>query len=122
RDWSSDVCSSDLAWRHDKNGLGEVFVALGVGECIQHLPGDDHGHHCGLAAAGGHLVAQALPGAAIPRNGDALLEFRGCLYMPDKRFDRLQLAEVETVLAAAVRVLPVLQKLPGNGGNAGVVD
>ena len=31
---------------------------LRIGELIEHVPGDKHGHHDGLARAGGHLHGQ----------------------------------------------------------------
>ena len=38
--------------------LGEAGV-LGVGDLVQKMPGDDHGHHQGLARSGRHLGAHA---------------------------------------------------------------
>jgi len=40
--------------------------------------------------------------------------------VPDQSLNGLDLAEVEGILAAGVRVLPVLQQPAGDGGHAGV--
>ena len=55
---------------YQEHRIGEAAV-LGIGQLVQHLPGDDHTHDDGLAGAGSHLTG--VPGEiAILRDGDAL--------------------------------------------------
>ena len=60
------------ARRHDEHGAREVLVPLRVGDGVEHLPGDEHRHHRGLARTGGHLVAHALERAPIALQEHAL--------------------------------------------------
>ena len=46
------------AGRDDQEGVGEAGV-LRVGELVERVPGDEHGHDDGLAGAGGHLERHA---------------------------------------------------------------
>ena len=55
----------------DEEGVGEAVV-LRVAALVEHLPGDQHGHHDRLAAAGRHLARHAeqvgpAPSAAVAR-------------------------------------------------------
>jgi hypothetical protein len=85
---------SDTPSTDDKDVLGEAGV-LRIGDLVDDLPGNDHGHDDGLAAAGGHFAAQARERTAVAGNGQAnLLRFVG-LGQPDEGFDGLQLAEEE---------------------------
>ena len=46
------------ARRDNQKRIGETRI-LGVGQLVQRLPGDQHGHDEGLAGAGGHLEGNA---------------------------------------------------------------
>ena len=103
---------------HDEHSATEILVPLWIGQCVQHLPGDDHRHHRGLARPCGHLVAESLPRPAISGDRDALLVGLGPLDPPDQCLDRLELAEVERMLPR-LAVVPVLQQLAGDDGHTG---
>ena len=106
--------------RYDKNGPPKITAALRVSQRVQHLPGDDHRHHRRLAAAGRHLVAQALPRATIAWNGNPLLELGRGFNMPDQRFDGFKLTEVKRMLARR-RIVPVHQQATRYRSNAGKI-
>ena len=108
------------ARRHQENSARILARRLGVGQRVQHLPGDDHGHHRGLAAARGHLVAQPLKLAAIALDVDALAVLGQRLQVPDQRLDGFELAKVERPLPARhlVCIPPVLQQPQRDGRGA----
>jgi len=93
---------------------------LRVSHLVQHLPGDEHGHHDGLARTGGHLAAQPGERTPVPLQGQAHPVGGGALRQPDQRLDRLHLAEEEAALVELLRVLPVLQQAAGDARDAGV--
>ena len=58
------------AGRDHQNVFGKAFV-LWIGNFVQHLPCDQHGHQDGLARAGGHFRAQARELTAIAGDFDS---------------------------------------------------
>ena len=90
------------ARRHDQKGVGEARV-FGVGEFVQRLPGNEHGHDHGLAGAGRHLEGNAEEtgvGALVghaQRVVDPRVVLARCLRQVDGRLQRLELAEEETL-------------------------
>ena len=101
--------------------IGEAVI-LGVSELVECVPGDDHSHDYGLAAASGHLegsAEQAGIGVFVrlsdlvvnPVVASTTSDFRD-VYC---RFERLDLAEEE--LALAVGLGPILQQPAGSLGN-----
>jgi hypothetical protein len=84
---------------------------------VDGLPGDQHGHHGGLARAGGQLQGQAhqlgvgvLVGAGqVVQKRLAVLGLRCHLGQPDRGFGGFDLAE-EGAHAAELVVPPVLQQ------------
>jgi len=110
---------------HHEEGVGESVV-LRVGQLVERVPGDEHGHDDRLAAAGGHFEGDAeqervvlvvgLPDRAFDPGVAASL---GGLREVDGRLQGLDLAEEQ--LAVAVRVGPILQEARSCPGDAGVV-
>ena len=106
------------AGRDDQEGVGEAGV-LGVGQLVERLPGDQHGHDHGLAAAGGHLAGdaeQAGVGVLVDR-AEVVLDpgvavLLGDLGDVDQRFQGLDLAEEQP--AGRGRVGASIQQ-PGGG-------
>ena len=43
--------------RNNEHGFGKMLIASGVGQRVEHLPGDDHRHQRCFSGARGHLVA-----------------------------------------------------------------
>ncbi len=103
----------------DDQHILRVARVLWIGDFVEHLPGDEHGHDDGLAAAGGHLAAQAVEGAAVAGHVDAGLAGRGRFGQPDERFDGFELAEEEAQLAL-LWVVPVGQQAAADARRAGV--
>ena len=102
------------AGRDDEERVGEAGV-LRVGELVERLPGDEHGHDDGLARAGRHLECSA--GQARVRGvvrfaervlNPGVAEFFGNLGDIDGGFEGLDLAEEELLLAA--RIGPVVEQ------------
>jgi hypothetical protein len=101
---------------YQEHRIGEAPV-LGIGQLVQHLPGDDHAHDDGLAGACGHLTG--VPGEiAILRDGDALFFRRRGFDEPDEGLDGFALTEKQ--LALPIWIVPVIEQLPGDGCHAGV--
>jgi len=109
------------AGRDDEEGVGEPPV-VGVSPLVEHLPGDQHGHHDRLAAAGRHLARDAEQ--VGPRLDRPIPEFPFDRLVPvlgllrhfgeeDERFECLDLAEKEP--AETVFTLPVFQQGAGDG-------
>ena len=111
------------ARRDDEEGVGEPLV-LGVGELVERLPGDEHGHDDGLAGAGRHLERDAVePGVArlavlAELVLDPGLAVAGDLGQEDRGLEGLDLAEEERLLPVGRR--PVGEELAGDRGDAGV--
>ena len=101
----------------DQHVPGKAGI-LGVGDLVQDVPGDEHGHDDGLAGAGGHFAALAHNGSTVIRDGNAH-PFGGRRFgQPDERLYRLQLAEEKTPRLELFRVVPVLQQPPGDAADA----
>ena len=90
-----------------------------MGDLVQDLPGDDHRHDHGLAGPRRHLGAYALEAAPVGGDLDAGPLGGGRLGQPDQRLDRFDLAEEEAPGLELLRVVPVLEQAPGDGGGAG---
>ena len=103
--------------RHHEDVLREAPALFGIGDGIQRLPRHDHAHDQGLARARGHLRAQPLPGPAIARHMDPLLEIRRRLDPPDQRLDGLVLAKVEGEVARAA-IPPMVEQPARHRGHA----
>ena len=88
-----------------------------MGDLVQDMPRDDHGHDDGLARAGRHLGAQAPEVSAVRGNVDADLVGGGRLGEPDQRLGRLDLAEEKPPSVEFLRVRPVLQQSLRDSGN-----
>jgi hypothetical protein len=108
----------------DEEGVGELGV-LGVGELVERLPRDEHGHHDGLSGAGGHLerdAGQTGVGAFVGFSNLVLdpgvAAFAGSLGKVNRGFEGLKLAEEE--LAFALGVGPVFEQVAGRGSNGDV--
>ena len=100
--------------RNDQESVGEAGV-LRVGELVQRLPGDEHGHDNRLAAAGGHFVSDAgQAGVGRVVGGSQVVFDPGIAILPcdlvqvDGGFERLDLAEEQLVLTLGVA--PVLEE------------
>ena len=98
---------------------------LGVGQFVQGLPGDKHGHDHGLAAAGGHFEGDAvkdrvggLVGLAEFIVNPGVAVFFGHFGDIDGRFQGFNLAEKEAFFP--VRPLPVFQQAGGRLGDAAI--
>ena len=106
--------------------VGESRV-LRVGQLVECLPGDEHRHDDGLAAAGGHLKRHAKQQRVGPFVGSAEIVLNpgvtillGRLGDVDRRFKCFDLAEEQLPFAGRVR--PILDQLGGRLGNTGVVS
>ena len=103
------------ARRDDQKRIGEAGV-LRIGELVQRLPGNEHGHDDRLAGAGRHLESHARQAgvglvvrlAKLVLNPGVAVLF-GDLGDVDGRFQGFNLTEEE--LALAVRLGPVLEEL-----------
>ena len=98
----------------DHQEVGAEALVLRVGELVEGLPGDQHGHDHGLARAGGHLAGLARQAAVEARvlGTDVVEGLRvghpfGGFGQIDRRLGRLELAEEEAALA--ILGLPVRQ-------------
>src|SRR5439155_26632800 len=58
REQDAEAVADGDAGRDDEEGVGEPLVVR-VAALVEHLPGDEHGHHDRLAAAGRHLARDA---------------------------------------------------------------
>ena len=112
------------AGRDDQEALGEASVGRRH-DFVDRLPGDEHGHHDGLAGAGRHL--QPDPGQAVVVEPVLRLEAAavvggavaaGDLSQEDGRLGGLPLAEQDRVVALGWLGSPVGEQLPGVGGDA----
>ena len=108
----------------DEERVGEPAI-LGVGDLVQGVPGDKHGHDDRLARAGRHLHRDAIETRVrccvdLPEPGfdPVVADLLGGLGQEDERLQGFNLAEEELVLA--VRVGPVLQELAGDLSDASV--
>lgn len=90
--------------------MGEAAV-LRVGEVVEHLPGDEHGHDDGVSAHSCQFRSATDEGIILG-GGRTLLSGWGGLYKKDERFSRFALTE--EVLALPVWIVPVIQELPCN--------
>src|SRR5271157_5864205 len=107
-------------FREERVGEPAIF---GVGNLVQGLPGDEHGHDDRLARAGCHLHRDAGESrvrccADLPEPGfdPVIADLLGGLGQENERLQGFNLAEEELVLP--VRAGPVLQELAGNLGDA----
>ncbi len=112
------------AGRDDEEPVGETGVA-GAEDLVRHLPGDQHRHHDGLAAAGGHLDADARQPAVVKgvlrRDAGAevgLAVTTRHLGHVDRRLGRLPLAEQHRVLPGGIG--PVEEELAGDRSHPAV--
>ena len=108
------------AWGHDQKTAGET-LALRVAHGVDGLPGDQHGHHRGLAGAGGELERKPHQfrvgvvvgvGEVLEKALAGLADLRGDLGQPDGGLDRLDLTE-ERPNTAELVMPPVLQQAGG---------
>ena len=108
----------------DQEPPGEA-AALRPAHRVDGLPGDQHGHHGGLARAGGELEREAeqprvrLPGGVLQVSEEApagLARVGGDLGQPDGGLDRLDLAE-EGPDAGETVMPPVPEEARGLGGH-----
>ena len=104
----------------DQEGVGEAGV-LRVGELVERLPGDEHGHDDRLAGAGGHLERDARQAGVrgVVGLADVVLDpgvavLLGDLGDVDDRFEGFDLAEEE--LPLAVGVGPVFEQARRSSG------
>ena len=104
---------------NDEDVFREALV-LRVGDFIEDLPGDEHGHDDGFAGASGHFGAEANKWAAVTRNVYADAFGGGSLGEPDESFNGFELAEEEAVIFALLRIAPMFEQAFGDAGNAGV--
>lgn len=104
-------------------------AAVGMADGVDGLPGDQHGHHRGLAAAGGHLHGEAEQfrvrlgvGALdmVHELAAADAEGGGNLGEPDHGLDGFDLAE-EGFLVDELVGAPVLQQAGGGRGDLPLV-
>ena len=109
---------------NDEERVGEPAV-LRVGDLVQGVPGDEHGHDDRLASAGGHLHRDAIETRVrcrvdLPEPGldPVVADLLGGLGQEYERLQGFDLAEEELVLA--VGVAPVLQELASNLSDASV--
>lgn len=116
------------ARRHHQEAAGEP-PGRRVAHGVDRLPGDDHGHHGGLAGTGGQLEREAqqlgvglgVDGREVIEESPSLLADLGRhLGQPDHRLHRFHLAEERTHPAECVRS-PMLQQTPGLGRDPPVV-
>jgi len=105
----------------DEERVGEAVV-LRVGQLVEGVPGDEHGHDDGLAAAGGHFEGHAeeewvgiVVGAAEVVFDPGVAVLAGDLGEVDGGFESLDLAEEEAALAG--RVGPVGEEAAGDVGD-----
>ena len=106
------------AGRDDQHVPGEAAVPR-MGDLVQDVPGEDHRHDHGLAGPRRHLGAHPLEAAPVGGNLDADPLRGGRLAQPDQGFDRFELAEEEAPGLELLRVVPVPEQAPGDGGGAG---
>jgi hypothetical protein len=114
------VADRDPGGDHEER-VGEPAV-LRVGDLVQGVPGDQHGHDDRLARSGRHLHRDAVEprvgrvvGVAEPVLDPGVADLPSGLAQVDERFQGLDLAEEELVLPVGVG--PVLQELPRDLGN-----
>jgi hypothetical protein len=93
---------------HHEDVLREAAV-LRVGHLVEHVPGNRHRHHDGLAGSRRELHAPAREGPAVARDLNSLRLRGRRLGEPDERLDRLELAEEEALVLAAIRRAPVVE-------------
>jgi hypothetical protein len=103
---------------YQEHPIGEASV-LGIGQLVQHLPGDDHAHDDGLTGACGHLAGVAGK-AVVPGDDDTLLFGSGGFHKPDEGLGGFPLTEKQ--LALPIGMLPALEELAGDGCDAGVAS
>ena len=106
----------------DEEGVGEPAV-LRVGDLVQSVPGDEHGHDDRLARAGRHLHRDAgepwvrsLVGLSKPVGDPVVADLLGGFGQVDERLQGFDLAEEELVLPVGVG--PVLQELASDLGDS----
>ncbi|MBT9175219.1 MAG: hypothetical protein DDT22_00893 [candidate division WS2 bacterium] len=104
-------------WRDHQHVLGKAAV-LRIGDLVQNLPGDEHGHNDSLARSSGHLTTLARKLSAVAGNLDADALGRRRFTQPDQRFHRFQLAEEETPRLELFRVTPVRKQPLGDAAYA----
>src|ERR1035441_3026911 len=108
---------------NDEEGVGE-FRALRIGQLVEGLPSDEHGHDDVLAAAGGHLAGDAIQEGVGVFVGAANLVFDPGVALAlrhlgevDEGFEGFDLAEEQFLVAIGAG--PILKKLGGGAGDAG---
>ena len=113
------------ARRHDEERIAEPGVLRRL-DLVERVPGDEHRHDHGLAAARGHLEGHAIElrvgrfvGLAQLVGQVLLARPRHALCEVDRRLDGLDLAEEEP--AVAIAPLPVLQQAARRARDARVV-
>jgi hypothetical protein len=112
----------------DHQKAAREFPAAGPAHGVDGLPGDDHGHHCGLAGAGGQFQGEAheLRVRVVVRVGKMLQEgltglpFWGDLGQPDGGLNGFNLTK-ERPDAGEIVMPPMLEKACGFGGDLPVV-
>ena len=110
-------------WGDDQEAAGEEF-AVGVSDCVDGLPGDQHGHDGGFAGAGGKFQRDAIEQRVGFQVGvlDCLEDIATFFGLgrdfgePDGGFDRFQLAE-EGALEWEVEVSSVEEQSLRFGGD-----
>ena len=111
------VADGDAGRRHQK-AAGEAR-AVRAAHCVHRLPGDEHGHHGGLAGSGGELQRKAVEAGIRPVVGGLqVIEEAPCLaaelrrhfHQPDRGLGGFHLAEERP--DAGERVVPPVLKQP----------
>ena len=105
----SEAALDGEAGRNHQHVLGEAGV-LGIGDLIQDMPGDDHGHDHGLACSGGHLGAAATEVLSVVA-GNLYSHFStiGGFGEPNQRPHGFKLVKEELAVLELLRVGPMLQ-------------
>ena len=99
----------------------EKRVSCGIGDLVENLPGDEHGHDDGLAEP--VAILEHSRWKAPPSPGMSMPDAVGCgaFGQPDQRLDGFELAEEEAAILALFRVVPVLEQALGDAGDARIV-
>src|SRR5260370_17322818 len=91
----------------DYENIFGVALVLRVGDFVQDLPGDEHGHDDGFARAGGHFGAEAGGVSAVRGDVNAGALGGGGFGEPDEGFYGFGLAEEKAAGFALLRLTPV---------------
>ncbi len=116
---NSQTAPDRQARRDDQNIPGKPCIPR-VGDLVEYMPGNDHGHYNGLAGTGSHLGAQTHKLTSIRRNLNADLLTVRRFSQPDQRLCSFQLAIEKATRLKLLRVSPVLKQALGNARDTGI--